>query len=84
MITMANAIAVALYVIGFCESFLDMLAQYISGFEGIIDATNRLNDIRLIGSIIMVGILGLAIIGMDWVSRVELGLLGKPVDEKGS
>ena len=53
-----------------------MLTQYIYGFEGIIDSTNRLNDIRLIGSIIMVGILGLAIIGMDWVSRVELGLLG--------
>ena len=76
MITLANAIAVALYVIGFCESFLDMLSQYIGGFQGIIDSTNRLNDIRLIGSIIMVGILGLAIIGMEWVSRVELGLLG--------
>ena len=36
----------------------------------------RINDIRLIGGIVMVAILGLAIVGMDWVSRVELGLLG--------
>ena len=34
MITLANAIGVAMYVIGFCESFLDMLYEY-SEFRGI-------------------------------------------------
>ena len=34
MITLANAIGVAMYVIGFCESFLDMLYEY-SEFTGI-------------------------------------------------
>jgi len=35
----------------------------------------RVNDIRLIGSISLVLILGLAIVGMDWVTRVQMGLL---------
>ena len=35
MITLANAIAVAMYVIGFCESLLDMLSSNLSGFDGI-------------------------------------------------
>lgn len=73
MITMANAIAVAMYVIGFCESLLDMLRQYLVDFDGIADT--RLNDIRIIGTIVMIAILCLAIVGMEWVSKVELGLL---------
>ena len=56
MITLANAIAVAMYVIGFCESLLDMLAQYTFDFNGII--MTRVDDIRLIGSVVMVAILG--------------------------
>lgn len=75
MITTANAIACAMYVIGFCESLLDMLRQY-AGFNGIFDSEARLNDIRLIGCVTMVCILILAIVGLDWVNRVELGLLG--------
>lgn len=75
MITTANAIACAMYVIGFCESLLDMLKQY-AGFQGIFSATERLNDIRLIGSVTMICILILAIVGLDWVNRVEMGLLG--------
>ena len=65
MITLANAIAVAMYVIGFCESLLDMLGQYTYGFNGIVDSMSRLNDIRLIGSVVLVAILGLAIIGKE-------------------
>lgn len=64
-----------MYVIGFCESLLDMLKQY-AGFEGIFSSTYRLNDIRLIGSVTMICILILAVVGLEWVNRVELGLLG--------
>ena len=39
-------------------------------------ADQRSHDVRIIGAIVMLSILGLAIVGMDWVSRVELGLLG--------
>ena len=74
MFTLANAIAVSMYLIGFCESLIDMLYQYSPSFEGIIDSY-RINDVRLIGSISLVLILGLAIVGMEWVTRVQMGLL---------
>ena len=38
----------------------------------------RLNDIRVIGICTLIAVLVLAIVGMDWVTRVQLGLLGKP------
>ncbi len=75
MFTLANSIAVAMYTIGFCESLVDMLDQYISEFTGIVDASNRTNDIRLIGTITLILVLALAIVGMDWVTRVQMGLL---------
>ncbi len=40
-----------------------MLVQYIPEFSGIVDASVKLNDIRVIGSVTMVAILGLAIVG---------------------
>ena len=76
MFTLANSIAVAMYVIGFCESLTDMLAQYLSSYNGVVDAANRVNDIRLLGSITLVFILILAVVGMSWVTRVEKALLG--------
>jgi solute carrier family 12 sodium/potassium/chloride transporter 2 len=75
MFTLANSIAVSMYLIGFCEALLDMFEQYITDFNGIIDSVDRINDVRLVGSISLVLILGLAIVGMDWVTRVQMGLL---------
>ena len=74
MFTVANSIAVATYVIGFCDALLDMLYWYIDGFEGIV-STNRDNDIRLVGTGVCIAVLALAIVGMDWVTRVQIGLL---------
>ncbi len=73
MFTLANSIAVAMYLIGFCEALMDMLEQTLPDFEGIVGI--RVNDIRLIGSVSLVLILGLAIVGMDWVTRVQMALL---------
>ena len=76
MFTVANSVAVAVYLIGFCDALLDMLGQYLSGYNGIIaSSADRVNDVSLIGSISLVLILGLAIVGMDWVTRVQIGLL---------
>ena len=36
MFTLANSIAVSMYIIGFCESLLDMIAQYAPEFNGIV------------------------------------------------
>ena len=58
-----------MYIIGFCDALIDMLNQYVPDFEGILGL--RINDVRMIGSITLVLILGLAIVGMDWVTRVS-------------
>ena len=41
MFVLANSIAVSMYIIGFCESLIDMLTQYSPDFDGIVSATNR-------------------------------------------
>lgn len=78
MFTLANSIAVSMYIIGFAESLLDMFQDYVPGWEGMVDAdfkTFRTNDVRIIGSATLVLILVLAIIGMEWVTRVQKALL---------
>ncbi len=61
-----------MYLIGFCESLLDCIEQY-GEFSGITD--ERLNDIRIIGVASLVAILILAITGLNWITRVQVGLL---------
>jgi len=78
MFTLANSIAVSMYIIGFAESLLDMFQEYIPGWAGMVDEdflTFRTNDVRIIGSATLVLILVLAIVGMDWVTRVQKALL---------
>merc|ERR1719350_1417458 len=38
MFTIANSIAVAMYIIGFAEALLDMLREYVAGWQGIVPA----------------------------------------------
>eukprot|EP00095_Tigriopus_kingsejongensis_P012630 maker-scaffold407_size180809-snap-gene-0.31 protein:Tk12630 transcript:maker-scaffold407_size180809-snap-gene-0.31-mRNA-1 annotation:"sodium-potassium-chloride cotransporter " len=76
MFTLANSIAVATYIIGFVDSLLDMLTENVSGFDGIADTVgNRLNDMRWIGAVTLTCVLILAVVGMEWVTRVEKVLL---------
>lgn len=58
-----------MYIIGFCEALIDMLRQYIDGFDTIVGS--MINDVRMIGVITLVLVLLLAIVGMDWVTRVR-------------
>jgi len=74
MLTLANSMCVAMETIGFCESFLDMLDHYVPGFESIASA-GRINDLRLLGVILLVFLFLLAIGGMNWVNRVQIILL---------
>jgi hypothetical protein len=46
----------------------------VSNFESILNA-GRMNDIRLIGMITLLFILGVILIGMDWMTRVQIVLL---------
>eukprot|EP00091_Calanus_sinicus_P020387 TRINITY_DN5548_c0_g1_i4.p1 TRINITY_DN5548_c0_g1~~TRINITY_DN5548_c0_g1_i4.p1 ORF type:complete len:280 (+),score=42.12 TRINITY_DN5548_c0_g1_i4:128-967(+) len=77
MFTLANSIAVAMYVIGFCESLLDMLYFYVEDFQGIMGSSpsQKMNDVRIIGLITLTLCLALAIVGMEWVTRVQKALL---------
>ncbi|KAK3849934.1 hypothetical protein Pcinc_043333 [Petrolisthes cinctipes] len=72
MFTLANSIASATYIIGFCDSLQDLMYYYFDGAK-IIDGA--VNDTRIVGTVTLIGVLGLAIVGMDWVTRVQMGLL---------
>ena len=75
MFTIANSISVATYTLGFVDNVFDLIYD-VSDFGGFVGTPeNRLNDIRWIGSIVLVLILILAIVGMDWVTRVQKLLL---------
>ena len=84
MFTLANSIAVSMYIIGFCDSLIDMVLEINtkSNPEGLVEGVtsiitdDKLNDIRIIGCVTLVAILVLAVVGMDWVTRVQIGLLG--------
>jgi len=73
MFTLANSIAISMYVIGFCESVLDLCNAKIENFTGIIDG--GVNDVRIIGSVTLSVLLFLAIVGMEWITRVQKLLL---------
>eukprot|EP00092_Neocalanus_flemingeri_P022059 GFUD01023924.1.p1 GENE.GFUD01023924.1~~GFUD01023924.1.p1 ORF type:complete len:678 (+),score=148.39 GFUD01023924.1:220-2253(+) len=77
MFTLANSIAVSMYIVGFAESLLDCLQEFVPGWSGIVDhdLNFRLNDVRIIGSATLVLILILGIVGMKWVTRVQKLLL---------
>ncbi|XP_068225470.1 bumetanide-sensitive sodium-(potassium)-chloride cotransporter-like isoform X2 [Palaemon carinicauda] len=72
MFTVANSIAAATYIIGFCDSLKDMLKYE---FNGTIIIDGGVNDTRVVGTVTLIAVLGLAIVGMDWVTRVQMGLL---------
>jgi len=68
--TIANSIAVATYIIGFVNSLQDLLYNYFD----IIMIDRSVNDIRAVGTGVLVFLLILAIVGMDWVTKVQFAL----------
>ncbi|PVD19309.1 hypothetical protein C0Q70_19796 [Pomacea canaliculata] len=67
--SVANAVAVAMYVVGFAETVRDLMKTH--GAQMVDDT----NDIRIIGSATMFLLLAIAIIGMEWEARTQLVLL---------
>ncbi|XP_052797099.1 solute carrier family 12 member 2-like isoform X2 [Mya arenaria] len=67
--SIANAVAVSMYVVGFAETIRDLLKAH--------DAlmTDEVNDIRIIGCITITVLLAIAIIGMEWEARAQLVLM---------
>ncbi|XP_053556068.1 solute carrier family 12 member 2-like [Bombina bombina] len=66
----ANAVAVAMYVVGFAETVTDLSVEH-----GIMVA-ERTNDIRIIGSITVLLLLGISVAGMEWEAKAQVTLLG--------
>ena len=48
MFTVANSVAVSMYIIGFCESLLDMLDEFVPGFDGVISTNRSVSNIKLL------------------------------------
>lgn len=62
----ANAVAVAMYVIGFCESLNDLLRSFDMK---IVDG--GLNDVRIVGTITIFILAAIVVIGMEWEAKVH-------------
>ena len=73
MFTVANSIGVSMYIIGFCGSFRNLLEGQVTDFSGVIGGEKP--DIRLIGSVTLVALLAVTLVGMEWVTRVQKLLL---------
>nr|XP_056721797.1 solute carrier family 12 member 1 [Euleptes europaea] len=65
----ANAVAVAMYVVGFAETVVELLK---SSNVIMVDQTN---DIRIIGAITVVVLLGISVAGMEWEAKAQVILL---------
>ncbi|KAJ6664109.1 hypothetical protein lerEdw1_008324 [Lerista edwardsae] len=65
----ANAVAVAMYVVGFAETVVELLK---SSNAIMVDETN---DIRIIGAITVVILLGISVAGMEWEAKAQVILL---------
>lgn len=68
--SLANAVACAMYVVGFCESMQDLLSSFGAS---ILDG--GVHDVRIIGSITILLLLGIVVIGMEWEAKAQFGLL---------
>ncbi|XP_047678075.1 solute carrier family 12 member 1 [Tachysurus fulvidraco] len=65
----ANAVAVAMYVVGFSETVVDLL----KASNAIM--VDEVNDIRIIGCITVVLLLGISVAGMEWEAKAQIVLL---------
>lgn len=68
--SLANAVACAMYVVGFCESLNNLFAAY--GLQ-IIDG--GVQDIRIIGVITIIILTIVVVVGMEWETKAQIGLL---------
>uniref|UniRef100_A0A1B0CV09 Uncharacterized protein n=2 Tax=Lutzomyia longipalpis TaxID=7200 RepID=A0A1B0CV09_LUTLO len=68
--SLANAVACAMYVVGFCESMQDLLRSF-----GLAIVDNGVHDVRIIGTITIIALLAIVVIGMEWEAKAQVGLL---------
>uniref|UniRef100_A0A8C4QU71 Solute carrier family 12 member 3 n=1 Tax=Eptatretus burgeri TaxID=7764 RepID=A0A8C4QU71_EPTBU len=62
----ANAVAVAMHTVGFAETVRDLLIDFD------VLMTDEVNDIRIIGVITIIVLLGISLAGMEWESKAQV------------
>uniref|UniRef100_UPI00398EA149 solute carrier family 12 member 1 isoform X1 n=2 Tax=Pristiophorus japonicus TaxID=55135 RepID=UPI00398EA149 len=65
----ANAVAVAMYVVGFAETVVDILKENNALM------IDPISDIRIVGCITVVALLGITVAGMEWETKAQVILL---------
>ncbi|XP_051764766.1 solute carrier family 12 member 2 isoform X1 [Ctenopharyngodon idella] len=65
----ANAVAVAMYVVGFAETVVELLIN-----SGAL-MFDQINDVRIIGTITVILLLGISVAGMEWEAKAQIFLL---------
>uniref|UniRef100_A0A8C8RI56 Solute carrier family 12 member 2 n=1 Tax=Pelusios castaneus TaxID=367368 RepID=A0A8C8RI56_9SAUR len=65
----ANAVAVAMYVVGFSETVVELLQENNALM------LDNVNDIRIIGAITVLVLLGISVAGMEWEAKAQIVLL---------
>lgn len=68
---LANAVAVSLHTVGFCEALNDMLEEL-----GVQIVDGDLNDIRIVGSVTLIVLAMIVGIGMEWEAKAQLLFMG--------
>uniref|UniRef100_A0A803SXN0 Solute carrier family 12 member 3 n=1 Tax=Anolis carolinensis TaxID=28377 RepID=A0A803SXN0_ANOCA len=65
LFSFANAVAVAMHVVGFSETVKDLLVT-----DSIM--SDPVNDIRIVGVITVTGLMGIALAGMEWEAKAQV------------
>uniref|UniRef100_A0A8B9LLX1 Solute carrier family 12 member 2 n=1 Tax=Astyanax mexicanus TaxID=7994 RepID=A0A8B9LLX1_ASTMX len=65
----ANAVAVAMYVVGFAETVVELL----HGADLVM--LDSVNDVRIVGTITVLILLGISVAGMEWEAKAQIFLL---------
>lgn len=64
--SLANAVACAMYVVGFCESLQDLLKVY-----NLYIVDNGVNDVRITGCITLLVLTVIVVVGLEWEAKVS-------------
>ncbi|XP_066507081.1 solute carrier family 12 member 2 isoform X2 [Hoplias malabaricus] len=65
----ANAVAVAMYVVGFAETVVGLL------HGSALIMLDETNDVRIVGTITVLILLGISVAGMEWEAKAQIFLL---------
>lgn len=63
--SLANAVACAMNVVGFCESLIGLLSSF-----GVTIIDGGVNDVRILGTVTMIALTAIVAFGMEWEAKV--------------